>query len=364
MIGDWMPLSLQLASFFFFLAALWGDLLLIRGCLTMAYGFLVLGVVIAYLRDNVVLVDAGAWAVTTGALHGLAAFRLGREARANAAPVAGGAQGGGGGARDDDERLERFLSRRTGAARTDVARLRRAGGWTRHGAGSVIVDTAGSRERLYLIVEGRVRIEWRDEGDAEGGRTAMLASGDAFDLRILNLAGVFVGFPNEAFRATAATDATCFAVGTSDLRSLVGSHGHFTDFLRVLALDQLARALSRATAGTAPVARDAYGRPEDAAWGGGGRSRDFDAPLDAFEIERARRPSTLAWLWSALAPTPGPGGRNAFSPLSGSLASAHVGTRATSGLLTAKHDASARLLASLEVEAPGGGTPCCVSRAV
>lgn len=340
-----MPACMQLASLFFLGAALFGDMLLIRLCLSVAFFMLLLQSALSYVVDRVFLADAVAWALVTGSLHVLAAYRLARESRANR--FRGRDAFRGGEPDGDDAALERFLVRRTGAGPADVARLRRRGAWVRFRAGDRVCGTEASRERFYVVVEGVARIVWRNEGVDAPEQSAHLASGDAFDLRLLNLAGVFVGFPNERFEATAATDALCFAVSTADLVDLVATHSQFSNFLTVLALDQLARALAKATdtapGGPAPP-RDSYGEREDGAWFSGARSRDFAAPYDDLESKALEPPPFATWIRDSVSPTVQPGCRNTFFPFSGRLAQAHVAERTTSGLLTAKQEASTRLL--------------------
>ena len=347
-IASGLPVCVQIASFFFFGAALFGDLLLIRLWLSAAFVFLLLESCVVFYRTDVVLLDAFGWALVTGSFHFVAAYRLLREAYGNRRDEK----------RDetlgvDDAALERFLRRRTGASRKDMVRLRRCGEWVSYGPGDGICDTDGSREFFHVIVEGLVRIEWRNENSRHPNGT-MIASGDAFDLRVLNLAGVFVGFPNDSFAATATTNARLFRIPVSSLVSLVESHGQFHAFLRVLALDQLARAYAKASA-PAALPTDSYGQREHATWRDGARSRDFVAPYDDLEQHELRPPSLATWLASSFSPTVQPGSRNTFFPVSGRLAKAHVESCTTSGLLTAKQEASSRLLQAADAPGPGPG---------
>lgn len=148
-------------------------------------------------------VDAAGWALATGALHALAAYsgRVASKTRppllASRSPVNGlrlspsavGARRYGllrevwavrAGGRDapsdaDDAALERFLMRRTGAVATDARRVRKRGDWASFEAGATLCDTDRSREFLFLVLSGVVRISWRDDAGDEA-RSSTVAS--------------------------------------------------------------------------------------------------------------------------------------------------------------------------------------------
>jgi len=210
------------------------------------------------------------------------------------------------------------------------------GEWVAYRRGAQICDTRASREHLYLVFEGVAKAEFRYEGDPRT-RSTLLASGEYFDLRLLNLAGVYVGFPNEAFEAAAETDVRCFRVSTAALVRLCDDHRQFRAFLRVLALDELARAYEKVTApGTLPAPRDAYGRREALAWRTGALARDFAQPYDAEERKRfLRRPTLLKRLRNGICPLVQPGCLNTFSPLAGEVARKSVENRSITDILAA-----------------------------
>mmetsp|Transcript_6321 Transcript_6321/g.19950 ORF Transcript_6321/g.19950 Transcript_6321/m.19950 type:complete len:365 (+) Transcript_6321:179-1273(+) len=323
------PPCIQAASVLFFAAALFGDQLVVRILLALAYGALALeGSVVALARDDWLENDTFFWAVLTGGLHAFAFSRLYREARANGTETE---------AEDPDAAaLERFLRRRTGASATDARRLREIGRRVSYAPNDIICRTSESREHLYLVVEGVVRAEFKYEGDALV-RSIQLASGEYFDLRILNLAGVYIGFPNKYFEATAETSCACFRVATADLVRLCHEHRQFRSFLRILALDELSRAYEKVTApGPLYVPRDSRGVAEAIDWGNGARSRDFTNPYDDAERKRfLTRPSIWKRLRNAWAPFVQPGCLNTFSPLSGEVARRSVEEKTVSGLLAA-----------------------------
>jgi len=165
------PPCIQAASVLFFAAALFGDQLVVRILLALAYGALALeGSVVALARDDWLENDTFFWAVLTGGLHAFAFSRLYREARANGTETE---------AEDPDAAaLERFLRRRTGASATDARRLREIGRRVSYAPNDIICRTSESREHLYLVVEGVVRAEFKYEGDALV-RSIQLASGES-----------------------------------------------------------------------------------------------------------------------------------------------------------------------------------------
>ena len=214
-----------------------------------------------------------------------------------------------------------------------------------YAAGETVCRTSQSREKLHVVLDGVVRAAFRYEGDAML-RSTKLRSGELFDLRLLNLAGVYVGFPNRYFEATAETDCRVFSVAIADLIQLCRDHRQFGSFLRVLAIDQLARAYEKETAmePTAAIPRDAYGTSEALDWIRGARSRDFSRPYDADERKRfLKTPSPRRRLKNAWAPLVQPGCLNSFNPPSGEAARKAVEEKTTSGLMGARMPSTPRM---------------------
>ena len=147
-------------------------------------------------------------------------------------------------------------------------------------------------------------------------------SGDCFDLRVLNVCGVFIGFPNEFFQAVSVGSTLCFKIPVSSISQLLDHHSQLISFLRTLSLGQLSRRAQ--DSGNRPP-RDSFGHLEDDDWVHGNRSRDFEplSDAEAKSLEFTWR-SLLKWLWLSLDPSVQPGCRYQYNPHSGSLAQCSV----------------------------------------
>ena len=336
---------IQGAATFFLGAAIFCDVLLIRICLSIAFACLLGNVASEALASGELALDSLLWALVTGLLHWRAAASLLREELRPAAFAS-----------PDDQALFNYLHRRTGLMASDFRRLRAIGRWASYERGETICETETARQQLYIVVEGRARLEYRYEssGAAGGGAAAAAAgdgggdqaggegitrtevgSGECFDLRLLNISGVFIGFPNEFFRADALAQCTLFVLPLGALSELTREQRHLLPFLRAYALSQLARLAQRA-----PLSLDAFGKAEEAGRSAGARSRDF-APLRPREQASMRWTlrSTLGWLRRSINPTVESGCRHQSNPFSGSLAQASVRSGALGGLLRDLGDA-------------------------
>lgn len=314
------PILLQSANFLFLGAALFSDVLLIRLFLSGAFICLIASTVQFAVTDGSIMLDALLWLTFTGCFHWRAAWALLREELPRR-PLAN----------PDDVALFCYLHRRTGMFRPDYDRLHAIGTWQKFAIGEKIADVQAARRRLHIIVDGRVDIKLRYEGSSDenaNGLRLSVGSGECFDLRLLNMCGVFIGFPNEDFVATASADCLLFTIELDALERLVHSHAQLLAFLRTFALGQLARLAQRH-----PLVLDAFGQAEDTAWWSGGRSRDFE-PLRPKELESMRLTlrSAAQWLLRSLSPSVQPGMRHVSNPLSGSLAQASVRTQNAVGL--------------------------------
>jgi hypothetical protein len=314
------PPLLQSANAFFLAAALFADVLLVRFFLSLAFICLLTATLLSTVETHVLMIDSIAWLLVTGVLHWRAAWVLIRE-ELPPPPLADA----------DDSALFWFLQRRTGMGRRDFDRLRAVGTWRRFAAGEQICETTIARRRLHVMVEGRASLSVRYEGADEATATSEVGSGDCFDLRLLNVCGVYLGFPNAHFVARGHTDCVCFTVELDALERLVRRHTQFVGFLRSFALAQLARLAQRMHAHA--LVLDAFGHAEDAEWARGARSRDFE-PLRTRELEGTGHSlrATIRWLTGSLAPWVQPGMRHRSDPLSGSLAQATVRSQSVVGL--------------------------------
>ena len=313
------PGMIQLSQVFFLFSALFSDVLLVRVCLTCGF----LGIIIAALQSAVtvqsVQLDTFLWCGIVGSFHLRAAWTLIQE-ELPCAPIAD----------ELDSALYNYFHRRTGMLQRDFERVRAKGTWEMYKKDERICDTEMARHQLYIVIEGRVDIDFRYEGSATAGRVNV-GSGECFDLRVLNVCGVYLGFHNEVFVATARTNCTCFVLPLDGLVELITKHGHFLAFMRTYALAELSRVAMRQH--DAGRALDSFGQAEEASWATGARSRDFE-PLRPSELESMRfgAAGLLRWLRHSLAPSVQPGMRHRSNPFSGSLAQASVRSKSARGL--------------------------------
>ena len=184
------PPSLQVASLFFFLSALFNDILLIRLCLAIAFLALTISKVLTSASTGTLIVDGLGWSLCTGIWHWHALWSLAAEEVPHKFTAA-----------DDDEALFAFLHRRTGMPRNAFQRLLTIGEWVHFAPGERICETRSSRNNLYFLVQGRARHNFEYEDGTVGEK--LVRSGECFDLRILNCLGVFLGFPNKRFECSA-----------------------------------------------------------------------------------------------------------------------------------------------------------------
>lgn len=133
-------------SCLFLLAGLFGDVLLIRLCLSLAFLCLIAGSLYVTGTTGTVAVDSLLWCALTGLLHWYASWRLLREELRSTSF-----------ADENDQALFNYLHRRTGLTAQDFFRLRAVGEWKLYGAGELICDTESARRQLFILVEGKVR---------------------------------------------------------------------------------------------------------------------------------------------------------------------------------------------------------------
>ncbi|KAI9010549.1 hypothetical protein DFJ74DRAFT_684864 [Hyaloraphidium curvatum] len=203
-----MPANLwsQLASFFFVMSAVFTDLLLLRVCLVLANMFLVVhfgtGIPVwpEITTSGGPAVDSVVWASIALALQLWALVRLFLDEwpmKPFAAP--------------NDEALYRFFNLRTGISRVDFVDILGRGEWVHVYERDKQLPTEGY---LYILVDGAVECtitDWRrrptDERREETSRF-VLGSGDMFDLKLVNVFSIPVGFYSEGFEARSASEET------------------------------------------------------------------------------------------------------------------------------------------------------------
>lgn len=214
----------QLSNASFFLAAVFGDILLIRLFLTSAYVFLLVSAALGYPRwPNVgstggIAVDGVVWATLSGSLHALALLRLLLDERTVRFCSA------------DEEQLWRFFYRRSGMGRLEMKEVLKRGRWLHIPAGTTILDPIAAYSRLCLLVEGTaVFVASKSTGGDEECpsspiRPTLLFSGSFFDMRLLNVFGIYIGFEaggdEKQFHAVARTDCLLYTWSIEELNEL------------------------------------------------------------------------------------------------------------------------------------------------
>ncbi|GAB4817869.1 hypothetical protein N2152v2_004915 [Parachlorella kessleri] len=305
----------QLGNTCFLLAGLFGDILLIRLFLTLAYVALLAGALTGYPRfgdfgfNGTISADGIAWAVVCLALHLYALCQLVRDERVIRFRS------------DDEEQLWRFFYRRSGMGRLEFKQVLKYGSWVRVPAGKRILGARDSRLRIFLLVEGHATFYTCYGGYTDPGRP--MYSGALFDKGLLNVLGVFVGLEkgeDKLFRAVAETDCLLYSWTVEELSAMATQHGPaVAAFWRNFALSQLGMELElRSHKGAEPLC--ATGETEAFAFLHGARSRDFTDPLRPYEQQRRTAKGTLQWIWRSLSPFVPPGVRHTALPVNGILA--------------------------------------------
>lgn len=276
------PLA-QLSNVSFFLAAVFGDLLLLRFFLSMAYVFLFISALLGQPRwpsagsTDAAFLDTVIWAGLSGALHIVALVRLILDERRIRFKT------------DDEEQIWRFFYRRSGMGRLEMKQVLKFGRWRRVKAGEVILDPIAACSSLCLMIEGVGKFA-STNGEPETGIAAItekLVSGCFFDMRLLNVMGLYIGFegygPEKWFAAVAKTDCLIYEWSIEDLNTMAT---HCSP-----AVGQSWRNLLATQIGLTLAWREMPNRPPGSSLGEsestailfGMRSRDFTDPLRGYE---------------------------------------------------------------------------------
>lgn len=315
----------QLSNASFFLAALFGDILLIRFFLAMAYIFLLVSGTLGFptwpsasSTGNVAL-DIILWASLSGSLHLLALVRLVADERRISF------------INEDEEQLWRFFHRRSGMGRLEFREVIKLGNWCRYQEGDVILDPLTSCARVCLLVEGladfKVMGLAEDQEAARSTMPSLLFSGCFFDMRVLNVFGLYIGFEGSGadkwFSVRAKTKCLVYSWSLEELNCLATrSSPAVSHYWRNLIATQVGLALTwREAPHTLPV--DGTGQKESPELLAGARSRDFTGPLKRYERTAwaAWTPqSFIRWIFHSLTPFMPPGMRHNDLPVHGMLA--------------------------------------------
>ena len=194
----------QLGSFFFLLAAIFNDVILIRLTLVLGNFFLLLNAALGWpMWPNVISEgvqwDSLAWAGSALVLH-LYAFTLLLMDERRLRRFTD----------DNCEAIYQFWRRRSGIGRRDFLHILLKGHWTKIPLSGTSIDCDAN---FHIIVDGKVEalIEgWRrtpeDVNYLKEPFITILASGDVFDLRLCNIFDAPIGFFNNRFKATTVTN--------------------------------------------------------------------------------------------------------------------------------------------------------------
>lgn len=205
------PLSfwMQLASFFFFLSGIHGDLLLIRFFLFLAYTMLVINAVLGSplwpfvtSGGGWISVDGLVWAVLSLYVHGSSMFAL----------IA-------------DERQVQLSEEEAALWRM----MYRTGGLSRRLFQSIVAgklcmvdipvgQTIPTEEFFYIIYNGQVRLQVVQQNVAQSSRT--LVSGEMFDLKLIGLFSEKSVFDNGTIRCTTLTPVRLFRIQKNDMTKI------------------------------------------------------------------------------------------------------------------------------------------------
>jgi len=197
----------QLASFFFLLAAIFNDILLVRFSLVVGNILLIVGASLGWpLWPNVsnwpnVAIDTVVWCSVTVVFHLWMLTVLVLDER----PVRRFQN-------EDCESLYQYFKSRSGICRTDFVPILTAGRWTKVAKAGTVIPTDSD---FHLIVEGVVscHIEGRRRREAQAIQQfpsdpfhVRIGSGDVFELRHGNIFNAPIGFFNDSFKAVSEGD--------------------------------------------------------------------------------------------------------------------------------------------------------------
>jgi len=193
-----------LFNIFFFLAALFSDVLLIKSCL--AAGFMWMVIVAATgnpqwgdgwassSETRVLILDMLCWGVLGFVMNGIVVVLLLRDER----PVHFKTK--------EEERTWRFFYRRSGMKRLEFEQVVRRGEFVTIKAGESIIGLHEHLQSFFLLIDGVAELEVSHESNQEPTKRRIF-SGTLFDLAVANVFGVRVGLLSQThFAATAVTD--------------------------------------------------------------------------------------------------------------------------------------------------------------
>lgn len=302
-----MPSSIwgQLASFFFLMAAVFSDLLLLRFCLIAANTLLVVAAALGMplwpnlASDNGVATDVLIWASLSLVLHLWAFVRLLWDERPmHAFPEA------------DEEALYQFFAVRGGITRTDFVSILERGSWLRVAERGTEIPCS---DRMHILVQGAVDCKirgWKrkasDPFNPESVRI-LLTSGQIFDLMHANVFKLPIGFFNQEFHATSVVDNTVlFSFPLAALADFANGPPVIVQVWRNMVAFAVADVAHRQTP-------EPTGSPTPAEFGK--RHPDFSLPPPTKPLSLGQRiKGFLWWILSSMDPRPPQGLRHFAVP--------------------------------------------------
>ena len=310
-----------LFNIFFFLAALFSDVLLIKSCL--AAGFMWMVIVAATgnpqwgdgwassSETRVLILDMLCWGVLGFVMNGIVVVLLLRDER----PVHFKTK--------EEERTWRFFYRRSGMKRLEFEQVVRRGEFVTIKAGESIIGLHEHLQSFFLLIDGVAELEVSHESNQEPTKRRIF-SGTLFDLAVANVFGVRVGLLSQThFAATAVTDSRLLKWSFEMMEEMATKLAPcIPAFWRNMLLYQVSQQLFLADSALAAAlqpdelqvcarfvpSESATGAAERDGWSlGTCRSLDFDAPLT--DAEQGKK-SFFQWLWQSMHPFPYPGLRH------------------------------------------------------
>lgn len=286
----------QAASASFTLAGFFSDIILIRISLLLAYIWLLTASLIGFPRwpeyqaTGSMSVDGVVWACINILVHGVAIGKLLSDER----PIHFDT--------DDEHQLFRFLYRRGGFEALEAREVIRRGRFRRVSQGTVVSSTVDAADRVVLLIQGKARYQRVSHGVVQ--KTGTFLSGMIWDLNVLSIFGIFLGFEKEdvSFSVDAIEDCLVFEWTLENLDSLSTKCGpSVSGYFRNFILCQVAFELEYREHGI-QFARSTSG-VEDQQWLQGARSRDFTEPLDEpIPTTMQRIKSFFVWIGHSFTP--------------------------------------------------------------
>eukprot|EP00890_Picochlorum_soloecismus_P004625 jgi/Picsp_1/5163/NSC_02526-R1_hypothetical protein CHLNCDRAFT_136738 [Chlorella variabilis] len=223
---------------------------------------------------------------------------------------------------EDERQVATYFLRRGGMQAMEASIVISRGSFRHISKGACILDAISSCNKLSLLIDGKAHyVRTTSMGEV---RKNNLYSGMAFDIRLLNIFGVYLGFEASAsFEAFADTDCLVLDFDTNDLEDLACNCGpsvssYFRNFIMsIMATEWEFRTHEEAQGIPAKTSR---GTPEPQEFFEGKRSSDFTDPLETWEIRRPTIRGVLNWVWKSFEPFMPPGTRHWTLPASGLLA--------------------------------------------